>query len=161
MRLTGLVGVDSSRTAPPLSPTVRREGAASRVDCVTREIPSITRLGVVRFVPDEDKRPGGVVELPSFRSDDTSRPTVQMPPLADRRAPPGSIDEAFDTGQADEPGPEGAPRKQSSTLVGVVPSPVPPRPPLSAPSPIGPEPTLPIGSVIRTPAPRDRPTGEL
>jgi hypothetical protein len=63
---------------------------------------SITRLGIVRYaIPEDGSRagellPSGIVQLPSFTNDDTSRPTVQMPPLAGHRERPASIDEAFD-----------------------------------------------------------------
>lgn len=63
---------------------------------------SITRLGIVRYaVPQGGSRagellPSGIVELPSFTNDDSSRPTVQMPPLAGHRERPESIDDAFD-----------------------------------------------------------------
>jgi hypothetical protein len=100
---------------------------------------------------------GGIVELPSFTDDETSRPTVRMPPLADRRDRPASIDDAFDTGGEDrEPPPADAPRRQSPTLVGVVPSPVPPRASDAAPAPIASEETLPIGGITRAPAPPGR-----
>jgi hypothetical protein len=58
---------------------------------------SITKLGIVRFVlpqpptlPTEDARRGGIIELPSFSNEDTSRPTVQMPPIAERRESPAA-----------------------------------------------------------------------
>lgn len=98
---------------------------------------SITKLGIVRFAipddpnaPGEALRPGAIVELPSFSNDDTSRPTVQMPPLAERERP-ASIDEAFDPGgDGDAPSAGGAQRTRSSTLLGVGPGPVPPRAPI-------------------------------
>jgi len=69
---------------------------------------SITKLGIVRFViperpilPHEDARTsGGVVELPSFTSEPSPRPTVQMPPLSPRRELP------LDTQRACDPEPE-------------------------------------------------------
>jgi hypothetical protein len=90
----------------------------------THEIPSpassITKLGIVRFVISEEPTvPDAIVELPSFSDADTSRPTVQMPPLADERERPRSVDEAFDPG-GDDP-PDVARRERSSTLIGVVP----------------------------------------
>lgn len=91
----------------------------------THEIPSpaasITKLGIVRFVISEEPTlPDAIVELPSFSDDDTSRPTVQMPPLTEERERPRSIDEAFDPG-VDGPAPDASRRERSSTLLGVVP----------------------------------------
>ena len=96
----------------------------------THEIPSpassITKLGIVRFVISEEPTvPDAIVELPSFSDDDTSRPTVQMPPLADERGRPRTIDEAFDPG-SDGPA-DVARRERSSTLLGVAPFRVAPR----------------------------------
>lgn len=80
--------------------------------------------------------PGGIVELPSFSNEDTSRPTVQMPPLAEQRQPPASIDDAFDGGLDDEPLPPGEPRGRVRvpTLLGMSPL-AGPRPP-AAPGPV-------------------------
>jgi len=56
---------------------------------------SITRLGIVRHaIPQDSNLTGGEI-LPSG-NDDTSRPTVQMPPPAGHRDRPKSVDEAFD-----------------------------------------------------------------
>jgi hypothetical protein len=97
----------------------------------TQEVPSpassITKLGIVRFVISEEPTiPDAIVELPSFSDDDTSRPTVQMPPLAGEREPPRSIDEAFDPG-SDELAPDVSRRERSASLLGVVPFRVAPR----------------------------------
>ena len=57
---------------------------------------SITKLGIVRFVLSEEPRSGalalarGVVELRAFSNEERSRPTVQMPPLFERRERPTS-----------------------------------------------------------------------
>jgi hypothetical protein len=72
----------------------------------------------------EQPYPSGIVELPSFTDEETSRPTVQMPPLAERRERP-AIDDAFDRGPDDGP-PAPAdphPRSRGSTLQGVMPPP--------------------------------------
>ncbi len=92
---------------------------------------SITKLGIVRFSvpevrPDEDAQ-HAIVELPSFSSEERSRPTVQMPPLADHREVPESIDDAFDTDFEDELPPAPPVRERVATLLGMVPLPVPPR----------------------------------
>jgi hypothetical protein len=126
----------------------------------SHEIPSpsssITKLGIVRFVISEEPTiPNPIVELPSFSDDDTSRPTVQMPPLADERERPRSIDEAFDPG-SDGPAPDVSRRERSSTLLGVVPFRVAPRasspeipiPPCEEPAPI-----------VEPPRPAPRPAG--
>lgn len=124
-RPTREAGVDPARTAAPLSLTVRREAAASRVTLVeTHETSSQAPAPPGRLRAGEDNPPGGIVELPSFTDDETSRPTVRMPPLSDRRDRPASIDDAFDTGGEDR-----------------------------APAPIESEETLPIGGITRTPAP--------
>jgi len=75
-------------------------------------------------------QPGGIVELPSFSNEDTSRPTVQMPPLAEQRRPPASIDDAFDGGLDDEPVPPDEPRDRVRvpTLLGMAPLAAPRRP---------------------------------
>ncbi len=86
----------------------------------THRIPSIT----------EGELSGGIVKLPSFTDNETSRPTVQMPPLPDHGTPRVFIDDVFDTDvDNDEPSAAGSHRERSSTLVGVVPNPVPPRAP--------------------------------
>lgn len=65
--------------------------------------------------------PGGIVELPSFTNEDTSRPTVQMPPLGEHRPSPVSIDDAFDGGLVDEsiPGDDPTDRVRIPTLLGM------------------------------------------
>lgn len=70
----------------------------------------------------EQPYPGGIVELPSFTDEETSRPTVQMPPLAERREHP-AIDDAFDRApDGDPPAPaDPNPRSRASTLQGVMP----------------------------------------
>jgi hypothetical protein len=96
----------------------------------------------------------GIVELPSFVDTDTSRPTVQMPPLAERREPPPSIDEAFDDSFDDTPTPTPTPtparepepepdRPRVSTLLGM--APIAARRPPAAPPLVLVEPTLPGG----------------
>lgn len=177
MALTLLDDVDAPHTAPPVSLTVRRQVEAPRVTVVeTHEIrspaSSITKLGIVRFtIPEEPPVPGdglasgsGVVELPSFTDEETSRPTVQMPPLVERGRPV-SIDEAFDpggeggeggeAGESVEASPDARSRPRSSTLPGVAPAAVPP-----VPSPVVHEETLPIGEITRAPAP-PRPSQQL
>ncbi len=160
-KLTSFAGVELPHTAAPHSLTVRAVRIPTRVALVeTHEIPSpassVTKLGIVRFVISEEPTiPNGAVELPSFSDEVTSRPTVQMPPLADERDPPASIDEAFDR-SSDEPAPEVSRRERTSTLLGVVPfhaaprasSPEIPIPVCEHPEPIREEPKI----VVRRPA---------
>jgi hypothetical protein len=73
------------------------------------------------LLPKEGIGLGGLVELPSFSNEDSSRPTVQMPPLVDHHEAPASVDEAFDPALADEPQRSSPPRERSSTLLGVMP----------------------------------------
>ncbi len=80
----------------------------------THGIPSIT----------EAEHAGGIVDLPSFTDNESSRPTVQMPPLIDHSSPLLFIDDDIDS---DEPSPAGSHRERNSTLVGMVPNPVLPR----------------------------------
>jgi len=104
----------------------------------THETPSpassITRLGIVRFVIGEnaiasnDRIRGGIVELPAFTSEEPSRPTVQMPPLADPRDPPALSDDAFDPDCLDAPSRAASKRDRLSTLPGVAPFRAPTRP---------------------------------
>jgi hypothetical protein len=107
----------------------------------THETPSpassITKLGIVRFVlPDDPPSsgghvPDGNVDLPTYVNDAISRPTVEEPPLPQRRdaAAPTPI---YDYDYADdddvlEPEPGPAPcasdqqRARTSTLPGVAP----------------------------------------
>jgi hypothetical protein len=71
---------------------------------------------------EEQPSPSGIVELPSFTDEETSRPTVQMPPLVERSQRP-SIDDAFDRGADDGPATPAEPhhRSRGSTLRGVMP----------------------------------------
>jgi hypothetical protein len=94
---------------------------AFRVDLVEtnkRSSPasSITKLGIVRFAIPKDGRSGGIIELPSFSSEQSARPTVQMPPLVERRDALDALDESFD----EEPAPSSQ-RQRTSTLRGVTP----------------------------------------
>ena len=99
----------------------------------TRRIPSptssITKLGIMRFtitqerlLPKEEIRSGRIVDLPSFSNENSSRPTVQMPPLVGHREAAASID---------EPQRSSSPRERTSTLLGVVPFRAPRRAPHS------------------------------
>jgi hypothetical protein len=84
-----------------------------------------------RLLPKEEARSGGVIELPSFSNENTSRPTVQMPPLVGRRDTPALVDEAFDPALEDEPQRSSPPRERTSTLLGVMPFRAPRRAPRS------------------------------
>jgi hypothetical protein len=62
---------------------------------------SITKLGIVRFViaeatilPNEEARSSGIIELLSFGTVRTSRPTKQMPRV-DACESPATLDEAL------------------------------------------------------------------
>jgi hypothetical protein len=104
MWLTRLFRVDAARTTPPHSFTSQLALNATKVFLVQRHeshaiaspAGSITKLGIVRFVLSEEPhvnerhQPRGIVELPSFSGEESLRPTVQMPPLTERRERPVS-----------------------------------------------------------------------